>query len=86
MTIKDLIDLLQDDCTPLYIKMTLGDTCDDRNQQARINPQCVLHREAFADYVVESILPIEEENSPTGYGAGLVVNIKTEIRPVKKEV
>lgn len=84
MIIRDLINLLSDDKTPLYISMTLGDSCDDRNQQARIIPACLLHREAFADYVIESILPIKEEDAPTGYDAGLVVYIKTEIKPLKE--
>lgn len=50
-----------------------------------LKPRCPLMCEAFNNYLVESVLPIQDENSKTGYGAGLVVYLKTEIKLLKQE-
>lgn len=86
MTVKNIIDLLQDKETPLYLQYDgADDENDERDYMVTLKPRCPLMCEAFNNYLVESVLPIQDENSKTGYGAGLVVYLKTEIKLLKQE-
>ncbi len=81
MTVKDLIELLEDKETPLYL------ACSDVNDtdSVRLNPRCDLLCKAFNDYLVESILPIAKDGDEgNDYGGGLMVYLKTEIKLLKK--
>lgn len=85
MTVKNIIDLLQDKETPLYLQYNGVNDDEDRDYMVTLKPRCALMCEAFNNYLVESVLPIQDENSKTGYGAGLVVYLKTEIKLLKQE-
>lgn len=86
LTVSDLIGYLQDDETPLYLTLMSGSDkvdSDDIRQQVKICPINFLSCEAFADYVIDKILPVKEKG--TDYGGALVVYIKTELKPIKRK-
>lgn len=87
MTVKDLIDLLEDKETPLYLSYSAMDNGETPETQVKLNPRCELLCEAFNNCLVDSILPIAKDGKDgNDYGGGLIVYLKTEIKLLKKEV
>lgn len=84
MTVKNLIDLLEDKDTPLYLAYSAVDSGESPDDRVRLNPRSVLLCEVFNDYLVESILPVAEDKNGNDYGGGLIVYLKTEIKLLKK--
>lgn len=84
MTVKELINTLEDKHTPLYLSYETLNTDESTAQQVKLNPRCELLCEAFNDYVVESILPIGKEDEGNDYGGALVVRLKTKIELIKQ--
>lgn len=85
MTIKELMNILHDRKTLLYLVCPSVEEADDRAAQVVINPSYPLICEAFNNYLIDSILPVEDADSKTGYNAGLIVYLKTETKILKRE-
>lgn len=84
MTIKELIQILDDKNTSLYLSYDAPSDDESITQQVKLNPRCELLCEAFNDYIVDSILPIGKEDEGNDYDGALVVYLKTEIKLIKQ--
>lgn len=84
MTVKELLQVLEDKDTPVYLSYVGADDSEEKSQQVRLSPRCSMLCDAFNDYLIDSILPIADDDSKNGYGGGLVVYLKSEIKLLKK--
>lgn len=84
MTIKELIKMLDDKNTPLYLSYGTSSDYESAAQQVKLNPCCELLCEAFNDYIIDSILPIGIKDEGNDYDGALVVRLKTEIKLIKQ--
>lgn len=84
MTVKTLIQMLEDKDTPLYLSYGIPNDDESATQQVKLNLRSDLFCSAFNDYVIDTILPISKEDEGNDYGGALVVRLKTKIELIKQ--
>lgn len=81
MTVKNLMDVLPD-CVPVEIVLDCA-TNEDDGFNIKYDRENVLHRDAFSEYVIHHITPTDNDFND-GRGEGILIYIKTEVKPVKQ--
>lgn len=83
MTIKDLLSVLPEN---IPVEMILNSAeCEDDSNNVQLKRDNLLYCDAFLGYVIDRITPTSCEFN-NGCGEGILIYIKTETRPIKKEV